>query len=145
MRLLLLAAALLGVTLGAAACTRHETSPELLALRSDPMASYRPAGATLVNRSESSGGRTLGKPVRGSIVQRYQIDADADPRLVRDAAVTAAEQAGWAFFASGDIASATRTIAGSEMTLSVEVRSEGGTPYLNVVLLAEAGTPPATG
>ncbi|MBW3576671.1 MAG: hypothetical protein KY462_02820 [Actinobacteria bacterium] len=135
----LLAVAVLGLALVGAACGEPADAPELDALRADPMASYQGQDLTLVDRSLSAGGRTLGKPVRASVVQRYAIADSADPEAVRAAAIAAAEAAGWTFFAEGPIASANKRIAGSQATLSIEVREEQGQAFLTVVLLEEAG------
>lgn len=116
-----------------------ERPPSIQALGSDPMASYEADHAALVDRSVSTGGEFMGKPVRGSIVQRYEIAADADPGEVKAAAVAAAEQHGWTFFARGEVASAFKTIEGFPATLGAHLAEEDGRHYLNVTLLTEHG------
>jgi hypothetical protein len=80
------------VALLAAACGGG--SPKLDALEADPLATYRPVGATEVERNadaESDGGQ-LGKPSEARAERLYTVD---DPQAAFADAVRAAQASGW--------------------------------------------------
>jgi hypothetical protein len=70
------------------------SSPELDALRDDPMAHYEPPGGELVDTRSQGAGSALGKPILARY-QRWFRMPQGDPEAQLDAALRAASEAGW--------------------------------------------------
>ena len=72
----------------------EDASPRLQGLKSDPMASYMPPGARLVDTDSQNDGMSLGKPVSASYTRIFELGAAGAAQALehaREAAVTA----GW--------------------------------------------------
>jgi len=88
------AAAVLAVAATIAILARDDPSPQLQALRADPMADYTPAGGELVDTDEQNEGTTFGKPVAARYSRMFEVPAGESERVLEDA-VEAAEAGGW--------------------------------------------------
>jgi len=72
----------------------EEPSARVQGLKSDPMASYVPPGATLVDTTSQNEGTSLGKPVSASYDRMFELGADATADALAHARA-AAVAAGW--------------------------------------------------
>ena len=70
-------------------------SEQRQALEDDPMATYVPAGGTLLDTDSQNEGTSLGKPVQAQITRLLQLQESAVPQALERARAAAAD-AGWA-------------------------------------------------
>jgi len=107
------------------------SSPELDALKADPMASYEPPGAELLDTRSQGPGSALGKPILARYQRRFRMPR-SDPRAQLDAALRAATDAGWdvsddpvSRFRGSLTQLATKQLATGGARLSVSVYTNG--------------------
>lgn len=70
-------------------------SPELDALKGDPMAEVTFADAPLLSSSEQKAGESMGKPIYAELFRRFDLTDIDDPQRVFDEAVATAQEHGW--------------------------------------------------
>ncbi len=69
-------------------------SEQRQALEDDPMATYVPAGGTLLDTDAQNEGTSLGKPVQAQVTRLFQLQPAAVPQALEQARAAAAED-GW--------------------------------------------------
>jgi hypothetical protein len=123
------AVAAVAVAAAAAGCLHDgdEPSAKLQALEADPMATYEPPDAELVDtESQSEGETTLGKPQGARYTRLFALQGDGEQAF--DDAVAAARSAGWTFEEEpstdafgGTVGLATRTLSTGTARLSISL------------------------
>lgn len=108
-------------------------SPELDALKRDPMAEISFTGVPLLTSSERKAGEGLKGPIPALLHRRFDLTGADNPQQVFDEAVSAAQEHGWVESAvpgpisrrSGSIWwEGAKTVGGSEATIRVAVHHD---------------------